>query len=345
MVSISAVKGRNGVAPTTTWPSVTVIVPTRNRSRYLQATLNALSAQVYPADRVEVIVVDNESSDDTAEVVREFAQNAPFPVRYHRKQNDGPASSRNRGAEMASGEILAFTDSDCIPSPNWLRSGIDKFAANVGIVCGPVHPVWITADQPFFMHQIHLVTREDGLYPTANVFYRRDVFLGHGGFDERFRSYSWGQPVGGDDTDLAWRVRRGSAKSAFADGAVVYHQPSTITVRAYLLQSLAAKVIPQLVRSVPELRDMSLYRRYFIHRESALFYPFLAGVALSRRSRWAMLLTLPWVAATWPALKIDRWPPRRWPRMALRFMLKVQSSALLSATLIVSSIRNRRLVL
>jgi glycosyltransferase involved in cell wall biosynthesis len=326
-------------------PHVSVIVPTRNRAASLRQVLESLSAQVYPAARFEVIVVDNDSEDETEIVVHQAAALAPFPVRYHRKQNDGPAASRNRGAEMAAGEILAFTDSDCIPSPGWVRTAVGAFKPDVGVVCGPVRPLEIRQEQPFFTHQIHLVNREDGLYPTANVFYRREVFLKLGGFDETMRAYSWGQPVGGDDTMMGWKVRRAGHKSAFADGAIVFHQATPVSPRGYLLSTLAAQVIPKLVVSIPELRDSCFYRRYFLHKQSAMFYVMLLGLALSRRTPWAALLAIPWLQTTWPALKIDAWPPGRWGRAALRLALEFESSAVLAATLLYSSAMNRRLVL
>lgn len=326
-------------------PSVSVVVPTRNRAESLRHLLYALSAQVYPASRIDVIVVDNESSDETETVVRRAADVAPFPIRYHRKQNDGPAASRNRGAEMATGEILAFTDSDCIPSPGWLRTAVTAFKPGVGVVCGPIQPLDIGQAEPFFTHQIHLVNREDGLYPTANVFYRRDLFLRLGGFDEAMRAYAWGQPVGGDDTMMGWRVRRASYESRFADGAIVFHQATPVSMRGYLLSTLAAQVLPKLVVSVPELRETCFYRRYFLHRQSAMFYLMVTGLVLARKTPWAALLALPWLQTTWPALKIDAWPPKRWGRAALRLVLELESSALLAATLLYSSAKNRRLVL
>ncbi len=327
------------------WPSVTVIVPTRNRAHLLSDVLGALSNQVYPVDRMEVIVVDNSSTDGTEGVVRAAMNASPFPVRYLRKDDDGPAASRNRGAEMASGEILAFTDSDCVPSPGWLRSAVVRFEPGVDVVCGPIRPVWDGPDPAFFMHQIYEINHEDGLYATANVFYRREAFIANQGFNEQFRTYSWGQPVGGDDTDLAWRIKRAGSGSEFAQDAIVYHQASPISLKSYLFQPLAAQILPELAARIPELRRTSFYGRYFLHRQSAMFCLAAVGVAASRRHRAGLLLTLPWIQTTWPAVRRDVWPPKRWGRAAARFALQAQSSALLSATLIQSSIRKRSIVL
>ena len=325
---------------------VSVIVPVRNRAACVRQLLDALIDQSYAPARYEVIVVDNESTDDIASIVREAAARAPFELRYVRKQNDGPASSRNRGAEMARGDILAFTDSDCIPDRDWLARGARAFeAAGVGIACGPILPIAITHRDPFFVHQILPVTREEGLYPTANVFYRRDCFVALGGFDETLRTYAWGQPVGGDDTEFAWRVRRAGWASAFVDGARVRHQASKVRPHEYVLNSLQAQILPRVVRTAPELREMSLYRRYFVHKHTALFLLFVAGAVLAPKRRVAAALMLPWLRATWPVLRMDAWPPPRWPRAALRLALHVVAAGLLEGALLWGSIKNRRLVL
>jgi len=327
-------------------PFVSVIVPVRNRAACVRQLLDALTAQTYAPSRFEVIVVDNESTDDIASIARAAAARSPFEVRYLRKQNDGPAASRNRGAEMARGDIIAFTDSDCIPDCGWLAHGARAFASeSVGVVCGPVLPVEINRRDPFFVHQILPVTREEGLYPTANVFYRRDCFEMLGGFDETLRTYAWGQPVGGDDTEFAWRVKRAGWMSAFVDAASVRHQPSQVRPHEYVLNSLQAQILPRVVRTAPELREMALYRRYFVHKNSVLFLLFAAGAALAPRHRLAAALTLPWLRSVWPALRMDAWPPPRWPRAALRLGLQVVASALLEGALIWGSIKNRRLVL
>jgi cellulose synthase/poly-beta-1,6-N-acetylglucosamine synthase-like glycosyltransferase len=322
-----------------------VIVPTRNRATYLPGVLNALLAQVYPAELIDVTVVDNSSTDDTEAVVRAAAAHAPFPIRYVRKEDRGPAASRNLGATLSNGELIALTDSDCLPDPGWLRHAVRYFEPGVGLVCGPIVPINPDGPVRFLMHQIHPVGREDGLYATANIVYLRSAFEQLGGFVESFGAFSWGQPVGGDDTDLAWRVKRAGYRSAFAPASIVYHQATPIGPKAALLVSMAAQVIPWLVRLFPELRHTCLWQRYFIHRASATFYALLAGLVLTRRSRWATLLTLPWLVAAWPALRPYTWPPGRWGWLALMVGLKLESSALLTITLVCSSIRHRTLVL
>ena len=99
-------------------PTVTVIVPVRDRAGMLRDLLESLLTQDYPASRMELIVVDGDSRDAIAEIVGEYARHAPFAVRYLQIGDDrGPVPKRNLGARNANGEILAFTDSDCRTTP------------------------------------------------------------------------------------------------------------------------------------------------------------------------------------------------------------------------------------
>lgn len=326
-------------------PLVSVIVPSRNRVRYLGQLLKALTWQAYPPDRFEVIVVDNESEDGTKDAVTRAAQHTEIPIRYFWKQDRGPAAARNVGASLAKGSVLAFTDSDCIPHPGWIRHAVGAFQPSVGVVCGPIIPIELPAQTGLFTHQIHEIQHEDGLYATANVFFRRRFFEQHNGFDEGFGAYAWGQPVGGDDTDLAWRVKRAGHESRFVPGAKVYHQATPTSMQAYMLQTVAAQVIPRMVRVVPELREMCLWNGYFLHIRSAAFYGVPIGLGLSPLSVWFLLLLLPWLALTLSDLKGELRTRMGWLRIPVRLALEFESSALLMLSLLYSSIRNGRLVL
>ncbi|MCS6911591.1 MAG: glycosyltransferase family 2 protein, partial [Anaerolineales bacterium] len=98
-----------------------VVIPTYNRQATLRRCLTALLAQTYPAH--EIIVVDDGSTDGTAEMMTR-----DFPiVRFFRQKNAGPASARNRGIREASGDVIAFTDDDCLPPADWLERLADGY--------------------------------------------------------------------------------------------------------------------------------------------------------------------------------------------------------------------------
>ena len=193
------------------------MVPTYNRASVLPYLFDALGKQVYPADRMEAIVIDNSSDDNTEAVVLRWREALPFPVVFRRKENRGPAASRNLGAALAKGEVLAFTDSDCLPSPGWLRAAARHFAAGAGLVCGPILPRQREGAPGLMASQLPATNRDDGLYPTANLLVRRGALEEAGGFNEDLGLHPWGDLVAGEDADLAWRVKRTGVRAIFDD--------------------------------------------------------------------------------------------------------------------------------
>src|SRR4051812_15109114 len=126
----------------TTCPYVSVIVPTRNRRESLHRTLDALEAQTY--ERFEVVVVDDASVDGTSASLQQHR----WRIRLTLVQGNGlgPAAARNKGLAQARGELIAFTDSDCVPDSGWLTAGVASFDDDVDVVQGR------TERDPFASH-------------------------------------------------------------------------------------------------------------------------------------------------------------------------------------------------
>ena len=99
---------------------VSVIIPVFNDSERLQKCLAALDKQTYPQNLYEVIVVDNASDQSIEEMVNQFEQ----AIATYESQ-PGSYAARNQGIKLARGEILAFTDSDCLPTTNWIEKGVE----------------------------------------------------------------------------------------------------------------------------------------------------------------------------------------------------------------------------
>jgi glycosyltransferase involved in cell wall biosynthesis len=327
-------------------PTVTAIVPTFNRAASLAETLRALAAQDYPYDRYEIVVVDNSSTDNTEEVVELARRASPVPIRYFRKENRGPAVSRNYAIARSTGEVLAFTDSDCQMPADWVRTGVANLREGVGFVAGPVLPVNHPDRIPgFFAHQIDH-GREDFIYATANVFYRRSIVEALGGFNESFGAYPWGTPVGGEDTDLAWRVKRAGFRSVFAPGNAVYHEATTLPAKTWLIEPIRAQVLPRLVRNLPELRS-GLWHRYFLSRANALYDLAVVGCvfALLTRRKRPLALVLPWVWDQRSMIERDVVAPKRWWRVPFKYALIWERYTVQTLALIYASIRHRTIVL
>jgi len=105
-----------------------VIVPTYNRSSLLAGCLNALAKQTVHAENYEIIVVNDGSKDDTDEVIKKFRETNPsLNFIYLKQKNGGPAKARNAGIKAAKGEIIFFTDDDCVVPPEWMETLLDAY--------------------------------------------------------------------------------------------------------------------------------------------------------------------------------------------------------------------------
>jgi glycosyltransferase involved in cell wall biosynthesis len=112
-------------------PFVSVVVPLYNEERWIDECLRALSAQQYPEDRYEILVIDNNSTDRSAERVALYPR-----VRLLREPVQGDFAARNRGIVEARGDILAFTDADTAPHPDWIRSIVEHMNGGVCLLVG-----------------------------------------------------------------------------------------------------------------------------------------------------------------------------------------------------------------
>jgi glycosyltransferase involved in cell wall biosynthesis len=202
------------------FPFVSIIIPVFKDVEGLRICLEALDKQVYPTDNWEIVVVDNGPSDEIRACVAEFPR-----ASYLIETIPTSFAARNTGISQCRGEILAFTDADCIPDPMWLAQGVDKFVntPNCGLVGGHIevfpenegqaNPVElfeiITA-----LHQEQLVTNMK-FGATANIFTSKQVFEKVGLFDLSL-------PSGGD---LEWGRRVSGAGYAlvYAPKAIIRH--------------------------------------------------------------------------------------------------------------------------
>lgn len=194
---------------------LSVIVPTHNRQELLLRLLKSLAEQGIGADQYEVIVVSDGSDDGTCDAVRTLAQHR-HQIRLIEQANRGPAAARNAAAREARGLILAFTDDDCIASPDWLEKLVKPFACEK-VVGVQGRTTTFTSEITPLTHQM-LLEEKSHFVPTCNAAYRRNVFQQLGGFDERF-PYPHNE-----DADLAWRFES-AGRIEFAPDAVVVHPP------------------------------------------------------------------------------------------------------------------------
>lgn len=307
---------------------------------------DALDRQVFAAHRLELIVVDNSSTDQTESVVNRWKAALPFAVSYYRKENRGPAASRNYGVARARGELLAFTDSDCVPDPNWLREAVAAFTPDVGVVCGPVVPRFRLDGPGLISAQIGNFTKDRGIYPTANLLIRTQAFRQTAGFDERFALYPWGAVVGGEDTELAWRLKRMGFRAAFAAAATVGHLSTPEPIVTWLLRPVSLQILPRLLPTIPELRQTSLWRGYFVDRLHLFFQLAWMGslVAFLTATPLFALASLPWLIGIRRGV-VDRLKQGRLIHAGVAFALITEQYAVATLALVYASLRHRSLVL
>ncbi|MCD6553136.1 MAG: glycosyltransferase [Anaerolineae bacterium] len=202
------------------WPRCSIIVPVCNGEHNIADCLESLCGQEYPADRFEIIVVDNNSRDSTAEVVRQY------PVRYIQEEKPGSYAARNTGARSARGDILAFTDADCIADPNWLQAISNALSdgetqAVLGFAGGINANIWAELEQAkweeFWAYQVE-VKRID----TRNFAIQAPVLERFGYFRDDVQSFA--------DWELGARLHEAGVKMIFSPDVRVWHiNPLTLS--------------------------------------------------------------------------------------------------------------------
>lgn len=267
-------------------PVVSVIVPARDAQHTLFRTLRALQAQELD-ETFQVIVVDDGSTDRTAALVRE----AGSEVSLLEQPPLGPAAARNLGVRHARGELLAFCDADVVPVPGWLGAGT-RALRDAELVQGRVLPDPDTSLGPF--DRTIWVTHAAGLWETANLFVRRELFARVGGFEQWLRPRS-GKALA-EDVWFGYRAVRAGASTSFCAEALAHHAVFRRDWGRYISEHCRLQYFPAMVGRMGELRQTFLYRRTFLNRRSARFDLALAAAACSRalRSPWPLAAALPY---------------------------------------------------
>ncbi len=200
-----------------TRPRVTIIVPVLNGAEIIGGLLDSLARLDYPADRLQILIVDNGSSDGTRELV------ARYPVTLLEEPDVRSSyAARNRGLQAATGDVMAFTDADCRVDPRWVTEGVRALQeTGAGLAGGRVQFEFSTArtTAELFDSLTNMNTRNTiataSYAATANLFVRAPLFEELGGFDPSVSS--------GGDVQWTQRATRAGHGLVYCDSAVVFH--------------------------------------------------------------------------------------------------------------------------
>lgn len=196
-----------------------VVVPVHNAAKMIVGCLQALHRQSLPGHEYEVIAVDDGSSDSTRERVAEYG------TKLLTQDHQGPAVARNLGAAQAQGEIVLFTDADCVPASDWIETMLTPFSDEQivgvkGVYCTHQKELVARFVQLEYEDKYDLMRKERYIdfIDTYSAAYRKEVFNDNGGFDPAFPRAS------GEDVEFSYRLAERGYKMVFLPQAIVYHR-------------------------------------------------------------------------------------------------------------------------
>jgi len=229
----------------TSWPSVEVVVCTRNRARLLERACEAILLQDYPPELWRLLIVDNLSTDDTPALAESIARRFPGRVRALRNREVGHSAARNAAVKETAATVVAFTDDDALPDPSWLRTLVETMAREgaqagggpVDIVLSGELPPWFLEDYlPYlaiwrpYEQVTRLVYNEHprgvNLAVLRGAFEEHGAFSPHLGLRGRRRLYC-------EETEMCLRIERGGGRVVYSPLSRVRHcvEASRLTAR------------------------------------------------------------------------------------------------------------------
>lgn len=227
--------------------TVSIIIPAYNRASTLQLTLKSFVEQDYPANRFEIIVADNNSTDNTKHIIEETARKSRVLITYFLEKRQGVHYARNNAAKLSSSDILYFTDDDMVADKNLLKNLIRVFSLDSKIASagGRVLPRWEN-EPPMWIRKhctnglLSLIDRNEdliiahydpGVYSCHQAI-PRELFFKSGGFNPENTAGVW---IGDGETGLNLKFRSMGLKFAYVGDSVIYHMiPTNRMTQKYL---------------------------------------------------------------------------------------------------------------
>jgi GT2 family glycosyltransferase len=277
-------------------PEIAVVVPSHDRPLRLRWLLNALEEQTLERDRWEVVVGHDSAGPETEELLRTHPLAAAGMLRSVALEPGSAPPGRNRNAawRLTQAPLIAFTDDDCRPPPEWLANALAAARRHPGaIVQGSTMPDpeegQIGLSAPY--------ARTQSIWPprpwaqACNIVYPRDVLERHGGFPEDMYV--------GEDTALAEVARAGGAAYVGAPEVMTRHAIDESSLLGMMRGAQRGEGLPLLIRRHPRLRSEYPFGMFYTHKHAWLPGA-IAALMLMRRSRLAAVLALPYLVHATP---------------------------------------------
>lgn len=268
-------------------PKISVIIPTYNSQDIISDCLQSLEQQTINRQLYEIIVVDDGSVDKTTEVVSSFPD-----VNLISIPHAGPSVARNSAAKAAAGELIVFTDSDCVPAPDWLEKITAPFhnqqiIGAKGVYRTTQKNIVSRFVQLEYQYKYERMARQDHIdfIDTYSAVYRKSVFLSNGGFDASFTVPSV------EDQELSFRLAQKGYRMVFAKDAAVYHRHDRNLLdywirkfgigywKAYMLRWLPQKLFTDSHTSPSQRLQIAFLGLAIISALVGIFIPWFFGLA------------------------------------------------------------------
>lgn len=230
-----------------------IIIPVYNDPDGIRKALDQLVIQFYPNNSYEIIVGDNGSTDSTSQVIQDYCERYPDMVRMVIEDKiQSSYAARNKGIEIARGEILAFTDSDCIPEINWLFEGVKALRKNDASCGGGRISFFFKSDIPNIYEHFdsgrklnqEAFVKKSGFAATANFFIQSEMLERYGLFRPDL--------ISGGDYEFGRRLTSRGVKMIYIPNAIVKH-PARTTLRGILTKSR------RIAEGEKQLQNLGLY--------------------------------------------------------------------------------------
>jgi len=236
---------------------ITVAIQTYNRSATLAETLDSLRGLRHPETaEYEILVIDNNSNDDTPQVVQRFRDLLAPRLRSIVESHQGLSHARNRALQEARGQIVSFLDDDVIVNPDWLSAVAAAFEEHSATVVGgrsylvfrSQRPAWLPEHYEFYLSRLDygdrvIVNTDKDLY-GLNFSVRKDAAVQVGGFNPSLGRCGLISFRSGEESDLLRKIRAGGGMAVYEPRAVVGHivLPERLTLKWFLRRAFAAGV-------------------------------------------------------------------------------------------------------